>query len=80
MHDEIEFREKAADVAKCFGTTESAVYRYAREGRLPAGTFVYLNERTVRFNLPALKRAAAEGAFAKPRERNSAAAGESAVA
>jgi hypothetical protein len=80
MQNEANFRDKAGDVAEFFGTTKSAVYRSAREGRLPAGTFCYLNERTLRFDLPAIKRAAAEGAFSKPLPRGSAVANKAPAA
>jgi hypothetical protein len=72
MPNEAEFKDKAGDVARYFNLTKSAVYRMTREGRLPPGTFVYLNERTARYSIPRIKRAADEGAFSKPREKNSA--------
>lgn len=71
MASEDQFREKASDVAEFFDTTESAVYRLAREGRLPPGTYAYLNGRTLRFSLPTIKRLAAAGELSKPRPRDS---------
>lgn len=61
MANEQEFNDTAGDVAKFFGVSEGAAYRLAREKRLPDGAFAYLNGRTVRFDLPAIKRWIAEG-------------------
>jgi hypothetical protein len=80
MQSETKFEDKAGDVADFLGVSKSAVYRLAREGRLPCGTFVYLNERTLRLCLPAIKRAAAEGAFSKPLPKDSAVANKSEAA
>lgn len=61
---------KAADLAKLFDITKAAAYRLAREKRLPQGTYVYLNRRTVRFDIPALKEwIAAGGAPEQQKER-----------
>ena len=66
MADENQFSATAEDVAKYFGISEQAAYRLAREQRLPEGSFAYLNARTVRFNLGAVKRSIYEGGLAVP--------------
>lgn len=58
---EPEFNDTADDVAKAFKTSTSAVYRMAREKKLPPGTYAYLNQRTLRFDLPRIKRVYANG-------------------
>ena len=50
------FSDKAKDVAQFFGVSTQQVYRLTRERRLPADTYVYLNERTVRYSIPRLQR------------------------
>jgi excisionase family DNA binding protein len=51
----------ASAVADLLGISEASAYRLARERRIPPGTYVRLNGRTVRFDIPALKRWIAEG-------------------
>lgn len=48
-------------VAELLDISEASAYRLAREKRIPPGTYIYLNGRTVRFDIPALKRWIAEG-------------------
>ncbi len=61
-----QFDAVADDLAKFFKISPAAVYRLAREQRLPVGSFTYLNARTVRFNLGFIKRWAYEGGGITP--------------
>ena len=53
---EQQFTANAETVAKAFGITQSQAWRMAREKRIPPGTYSYLSEKTLRFDLEALKR------------------------
>lgn len=72
MADENQFDAMADDVAKFFKTSEQAVYRLAREQRLPVGSFAYLNQRTVRFNMAVIKQWAYEGGGITPPKKKAA--------
>lgn len=67
-----QFNATAGDIAKYFGISDQAAYRLAREQRLPVGSFTYLNARTVRFNLEAVKRWIYEGGGITPPEKKAA--------
>jgi hypothetical protein len=60
------FNGKASDVAKFFGLSNASICKLAREGRLPAGSFAYLNGRVLRFDLSALRQWVADGGASSP--------------
>ena len=58
---------KAAELAEMLSISESAAWRLAREGHLPPECYVRLNERTLRFDVEAIRRWIASGEGAKKR-------------
>lgn len=58
---------RASELAKMLDITQSAAWRLARDGHLPAECFVRLNERTLRFDVEAIQRWIASGEGAKKR-------------
>ena len=60
---------KAAELAQMLSISESQAWRLAREGHLPAECYVRLNERTLRFDVEAIRRWIGSGEASKNRAK-----------